>query len=93
MKRTKIKTFATFCFGTPGETEEDRELTENLIKDIKSDYISKAVFVGIPKSKFYDYLLERKAYYHMDKNGFLYPNGYRELALRYYGSSVKRYIP
>ncbi|MFH1397003.1 MAG: hypothetical protein ABIH27_00440, partial [Candidatus Omnitrophota bacterium] len=59
----------------------------------KPDNVGRAVYVGVPKSKFYNYLLQTKQYYHIDKNGFLYPNGYRELALRYYGRNVRRYIP
>ncbi len=92
-KKLKLKTYASLCFGTPGEKEEDRELTEKLLKEIKPDHFSRAVYVGIPKSEFYDYLLETKQYYHIDKNGVLYPNGYRELAFRYYGKHAKRYIP
>jgi len=88
-----IKTKASFIFGTPSETEKDREETEALIERIKPDYVSRGVYVGIPKSEFYNYLLENKLYYHMDKNGFLYPYGYRELALRYYGKQAKKYIP
>ncbi len=92
-KKTKIKTFASLCFGTPGEQEKDRKITEELIKEIKPDYVSRSVYVAIPKSDFYNYLLQTKRYYHIDKNGVLYPNGYRELAIRYYGKNAKRYIP
>jgi radical SAM superfamily enzyme YgiQ (UPF0313 family) len=87
-----IKTYASMCYGTPGETEEDREITEELLDKIRPDRISRAVFVGIPKSEFYQYLLENELYYHIDKNGFLYPKGYYELATRYYRGE-DRYIP
>lgn len=92
-REAEIKTKASFIFGTPGEEEDDRVQTEALIERIKPDYVSRGVYVGIPRSEFYNYLLENKLYYHIDKNGFLYPNGYRELALRYYGKNAKKYIP
>lgn len=88
-----VRTKASFIFGTPQEEEKDRLETETLINTIKPDVVGRGVYVGIPKSEFYNYLLENKLYYHMDKNGFIYPNGYRELAIRYYGKNVKKYIP
>lgn len=84
---------ASFIFGLPAEEEKDRQETEQLIARIKPDYTSRGVYVGIPKSKFYNYILENKSYYHRDKNGILYPYGYRELALRYYGKRSGKYIP
>ncbi|MFC1658650.1 B12-binding domain-containing radical SAM protein [Candidatus Omnitrophota bacterium] len=92
-KELRMRTYASLCFGTPGEKEEDRVLTEELIKEIRPDRVSRAVYVGTPKSEFYNYLLQKKQYYYIDDNGFLYPNGYRELAMRYYGKNAKRYIP
>jgi magnesium-protoporphyrin IX monomethyl ester (oxidative) cyclase len=91
--KTGIRTKSSFIFGTPQEEEKDRVQTEALINKIKADYVSRGVYVGIPKSEFYNYFLENKLYYYMDRNGFIYPHGYRELAIRYYGKNVKKYIP
>jgi len=88
-----IKTYSTFCFGTPGETEEDRKITEDVIAEIRPTHIDRFVYVGIPRSDMYDYILENKLYYYKDESGFVYPNGYRELARRYYGEDDKRFIP
>ncbi len=88
-----IKTYATFCFGTPGETEEDRQETERVIEIIKPTYIDRFVYIGIPRSDLYDYILENNLYYYKDESGFVYPHGYRELARRYYGKDDRRFIP
>ena len=92
-KKLQFKTVATFCFGTPLETEEDRVLTEELIEKIKPDCAARAVYIGIPRSKLYNYLLETKQYYRIDENGLLYPKGYQKLAARYYRKNERRYIP
>jgi radical SAM superfamily enzyme YgiQ (UPF0313 family)/CMP-N-acetylneuraminic acid synthetase len=88
-----IRTYATFCFGTPGETEEDRQETERIIDIIKPTYCDRFVYIGIPRSEFYDYIECNKLYYYKDSSGFIFPFGYERLARRYYGKDDKRIIP
>ncbi len=88
-----ISTYATFCMGIPGETEEDRKLTEELIINIKPTFIDKFAYIGIPKSDIYDELIDNKSFYYRDSSGIVFPNGYRELARRLYGEDDKRFIP
>ena len=88
-----IITKASFIVGSPFEQEDDRQKTELLIKRIKPDYVSRVVFLGIPRSRLYNYILENRLYYYKDENGFLYPYGYREFTYRYYGRRAKRFIP
>ena len=93
-KKYGVKTYASMCYGIPGETPEDREETRRMLERIKPDAISEAVFIGIPKSPLYDWMRENNAYYHEDERRFLYPNGYRELCSLFYGKSGdKRFIP
>jgi radical SAM superfamily enzyme YgiQ (UPF0313 family) len=92
-KEAGIKTYATFCFGTPHETEQDRQQTEKIIETIKPTYVDRFAYIGIPKSELYDYILENNQYYYKDESGFIYPDGYRELARRYYGQDDPRFIP
>jgi len=71
-RKASIKTYATFCMGTPGETDEDREETNRLIEEIQPDSVDRFAYVGIPKSAVYEYILENQLYYHIDRSGFLY---------------------
>lgn len=87
-----IKTYASMCYGIPGETFADREETRRYLTRIKPDAVSEAVFIGIPKSPLYNWMLENNHYYHIDARRFVYPLHYREICAEVYGSG-KRYIP
>lgn len=92
-KKVGIKTYASMCYGIPGETAKDRIETRKFLERIKPDAVSEAVFIGIPKSPLYDWLLKNEEYYYKDERRFLYPNGYRELCEEIYGGKDYRFIP
>jgi len=57
-----ITTGAAFIVGTPGETKEDVYKTLKLAKKIRPDHVWPRVFIGTPKSKIYDEIIEKKYY-------------------------------
>ncbi len=89
-KEAGIKTYATICYGTPPETEEDRKITEEFLLEIKPDAIDRFVYTGVPGSPYYDYLKKNKLYYHMDESGFIYTDTFRELVAKLYPESDSR---
>lgn len=87
-----IKTYASFIVEFPTETNEDRKLSNMLIEEIKPDFVSKNVFLGIPGSELYDYIKEKKLYEHEDNLGILYPIGYLGNVKKYYNNSEYYYV-
>lgn len=83
-KNVGIKTYASFIFGFPIETSEDRAMSEDLIAEIKPDFVGRSVFVGIPGSELYDFIKENSLYEHEDENHILYPIHYKENIKKYY---------
>lgn len=88
-----IKTYASFIVGTPTETEDDIKLTEKLIEQIKPDYTGKNIYVGIPGSELYDYVLNNNLYEFKDNKGLLYLKGHNERVDTYYGGNPYFKIP
>jgi len=80
-----ISTYTTWIYGTPGETSRDRALTEQLIERLNPVSIDRFIFIGIPISDYYEEILRGGTYEFIDKNGFVYPNGYLSLATHLYG--------
>lgn len=85
-----IATYTTWVYGTPGETPEDRRLTDSLIKELNPTRVDRFVYLGIPRSEFYDLIMEKGDYEFLDKNGFMYPKGYLSYAVSLYGADDPR---
>ncbi|HSW61300.1 MAG TPA: radical SAM protein [bacterium] len=83
-RKAGIKTYASFVVEAPTETDEDRALTEEFIKKIDPDYVGRNIYVGLPGSEIYDYIVENKLYEHMDEFGIVYPYGFLENVDKYY---------
>lgn len=86
-RKVDIKTYASFVVGFPTEIEEDRLLTDDLIKKIKPDFIGKNIFLGIPGSLLYDYLRKNNLQEYEDEFHVLYPKGYLENVKKYYNNN------
>lgn len=87
--RIGIATAASFIYGIPTETEEEREETKKFIKKLRADVTWQNVFVGIPDSKLYRYILDNNLYEFKDKKGFIYPAGSSSLAKTVYGKGFE----
>lgn len=85
-----IKTYTTWVFGLPGETQEDRRLSDDLLSRLNPMSYDKFVYIGIPKSYFYCELDKNKDYEFKELNGLIYPKGYLSLAQQLYGEDDPR---
>ena len=85
-----LPTYATFCIGTPGETEEEITATERFIEEINPTTYDKFAYLGLPKSADYARLLETNDYYHIDAGKIVYSERFFEMAHRLYSSDDPR---
>lgn len=86
-----IKTYTTWIFGLPTESQKDRYLSDILIDKLKPTSSDRFVYIGIPKSSFYDQIDFEKSYEYKEPNGIIYPAGYLSLAQQIYGKDDPRY--
>lgn len=85
-----IRTYTTWMIGLPTETKEDRILSDELMGKLNPTSHDKFVFIGIPKSPFYDELDKENNYEFKESNGLIYPKGYLSLAQQLYGDDDPR---
>jgi len=88
-----INTAASIIVGVPTETQQDLQMTMELLKDINPTVTWFNVFVGIPKSNLYRYVLENKLYEYIDDRGLVYLNGHNERVRAWYGQTWDAEIP
>ena len=92
-RKVGIKTYASFIYGIPGEEEEDIQLTEDLIEEIKPDFIGINIYAAIPGSELYNYIKEKRLYAYEDNNGVLYLKGHNQRVKKYYSNNPYFKIP
>jgi O-antigen biosynthesis protein len=88
-----INTAASVIVGVPTETEQELQMTMELLNEIKPTITWFNVFVGIPKSKLYTYVLENKLYEYIDDRGLVYLKGHNERARKWYGQAWDAGLP
>ncbi|RMF92284.1 MAG: radical SAM protein, partial [Candidatus Schekmanbacteria bacterium] len=88
-----IKTAASVMVGLPTETFDERKQTLKLIEEIKPTTTWINIFVGIPGSELYQYILSKKLYIYKDKNNLLYLKGHNHLVDEFYGGKKSAKIP
>jgi glycosyltransferase involved in cell wall biosynthesis/radical SAM superfamily enzyme YgiQ (UPF0313 family) len=88
-----INTAASVIVGVPTETEQELKMTIKLLEEIKPTVTWFNVFVGIPKSKLYTYVLENKLYEYIDDRGLVYLKGHNERVKKWYGQSWDATLP
>jgi radical SAM superfamily enzyme YgiQ (UPF0313 family) len=79
-----LPTYATFCMGTPGETDEEIEQAEEFIAEVQPTVVDRFAYLGLPKSEDYETLLRTGDYYHKDSGGIIYTDRHYELATKLY---------
>ena len=82
-----INIMASWVYGVPGETEEEREMTWKLDRELNCPINNRNVFAGLPISPLYNQMLTTGDYDRIDENFIIRPHGYGELAKRFYGFS------
>jgi len=88
-----INTAASIIVGVPTETEQERQMTVDLLAEIKPTVSWFNVFVGIPRSKLYEYVLSQKLYEYIDDRGLVYLKGHNEQVKRWYGQAWDAGLP
>jgi len=88
-KKFNIRTYCSLITGVPGETYDDYLLTKKLIDKLKPYSNSFNVFVGIPDSPLYKYVLDNNLYEYIDDLGLVYLPGYDIKAQFFYGIDSK----
>lgn len=88
-----VKTAASVVVGIPGETQEDLAATERLLQRISPTVTWPNVFVGIPDSRLYRFVLENRAYEYVDDRGLAYLPGHNGRVRQYYGRAWNARIP
>ena len=77
--------------GVPTETAEERKKTIEFSEKIGATTCGFNVFVGIPKSVLYEYVLDEKLYEFMDDRGLLYLKGHDRLVDKFnFGNPVAK---
>ena len=88
-KKYNIKTYCSLITGLPGETYKDYLITKKLMEKLKPYAYAFNVFVGIPKSFLYQYVLDNNLYEYIDDIGLVYLPGYDIKAKYFYGMDSK----
>lgn len=88
-----INTAASIIVGVPTETQQDLQMTMDLLREIKPTVTWFNVFVGIPKSNLYRYVLEHKLYDYIDDRGLVYLKGHNERVRAWYGQTWDAGLP
>lgn len=88
-KKYNIRTYCSLITGVPGETYEDYLLTKKLMDKLKPYSYGFNVFVGIPDSPLYKYILNNNLYEYIDNIGLVYLPGYDIKAKFFYGMDSK----
>ena len=88
-KKYNIRTYCSLITGVPGETYDDYLLTKKLMDKLKPYSNSFNVFVGIPYSSLYKYVLDNNLYEYIDDLGLVYLPGYDIKAQFFYGIDSK----
>lgn len=88
-----IHTLASFIVGVPTETEEERQITIDFAKLLTPTTAGFNIFVGIPRSPLYDYVLKNQLYTYIDDVGLVYLPGHDDLVDQFYGGDPRAKIP
>ncbi|KKN13252.1 hypothetical protein LCGC14_1008260 [marine sediment metagenome] len=85
-----IRTYTTWIYGLPSETEKDREMSDRFCEVLNPTEIDKFVYLGQPGSDFYKILDMTREYELKEPNGIFYIRGFIPLAKRIYGNDDPR---
>ena len=91
-KKYNVRTYCSLITGFPGETYKDYLITKRLMSKTKPYLYSLNVFVGIPYSSLYKYVLSNNLYEYIDDIGLVYPPGYDIKTKFFYGMDSKSLV-
>ena len=88
-----INTYASFIIGIPTETLEERQQNIEFAKKIRATTFGMNIFVGIPRSPRFEYVLDNNLHEYVDDVGLVYLRGHDELVDQFYGGDFRRKVP
>ena len=88
-----MRTAASLVVGVPTETPDELSETIRLSKEIRPDTCWWNIFVGLPTSGLYHYVLENNLHEHIDDRGLVYLKGHNERVDRFYNGLPSAKIP
>ena len=91
-KKYNINTYCSLITGVPGETFEDYLQTKKLMDRLKPFTYGFNVFVGIPDSPLYQYVLDNNLYEYIDDIGLVYLPGYNIKVKFFYNMDSKSLV-
>jgi len=91
-KKYNIKAYCSLIVGVPGETYKDYLITVKLMSKLNPYSYNFNVFVGIPNSPLYKYVLENNLYEYIDDLGLVYLPGFDIKARFFYGKDSKEFV-
>jgi radical SAM superfamily enzyme YgiQ (UPF0313 family) len=91
-KRYGVRSYCSLITGLPGETYEDYLLTKKLMEKLKPYAYVFNIFVAIPDSSLYKYILSNNLYEYIDAIGLLYPPGYDVKTKYFYGKDSEYFV-
>jgi len=91
-KKYNIRAYCSLISGVPGETYKDYLLTKRLMHKLKPYSYSFNIFVGIPDSTLYKYVIKNNLYEYIDDNGLVYLSGFDVKTRFFYGMKSKNFI-
>jgi radical SAM superfamily enzyme YgiQ (UPF0313 family) len=89
----QLEALASFVVGVPTETAEERQQTIRFAEALGAAVYGFNVFVGIPKSALYDYVLVNKLYEYIDERGLVYMKGHDQRVDEFYNGNETMKIP
>lgn len=93
-KKYDINVYASFVHGAPGETDEDRQLTQEFIERTKPYSVGNNVYTGLPGSALYDEIVKQDLLQYEDPvTKIRYLKGHNERVLLYYGNDPTKMVP
>ena len=87
-----IRAYWSLIVGTPHDNFKDYVTTKKLIKRLKPYSYAFNVYVGIPGSSLYQYVLENELYEYKDDIGLLYMPGFDVKAKYFYGIDSNKLV-
>ena len=91
-KKYNIRAYCSLIVGTPKETFKDYIITKKLMDKLKPYTYGFNVFVGIPDSPLYKYVLDNNLYEYIDDIGLVYLPGYDIKTKFFYGMDSKCHV-
>jgi radical SAM superfamily enzyme YgiQ (UPF0313 family) len=91
-KRYGVKSYCSLITGLPGENYEDYLMSMKLMEKLKPHAYVFNIYVAIPNSSLYRYILESNLYEYVDDVGLLYPPGYDVKTKYFYGKDGEYFV-